>query len=263
MRIKFTLIPLQKKTILPINYNYFLTGLVYRFIKNSSEDYSHFLHNEGYKLEGSAKSFKLFTYSMLLGERTRIYGDKIIFEGNTHWQLASPLDVFLQHLITGVFARGQEIEIGPEGSGERFLIERVETLPKLDYKRTMRFSCLSPITASKSLLSPEGPICHYLRPWEEDFSNAIKNNLLKKYKLLTGKDFDEPDFKVTIDTEYMNKRGGKIVKNINFKGTNIIGFMAPFEVTGSPELIEVGYEAGFGEKGSMGFGMVKEIAQTV
>ncbi len=34
--------------------------------------------------------------------------------------------------------------------------------------------------------------------------------------------------------------------------------MSPFEVAGSPELIEIGYAAGFGEKGSMGFGMVKE-----
>jgi CRISPR-associated endoribonuclease Cas6 len=37
--------------------------------------------------------------------------------------------------------------------------------------------------------------------------------------------------------------------------------MAPLEVTGSPELIETGYEAGFGEKGSMGFGMIREISQ--
>ena len=70
---------------------------------------------------------------------------------------------------------------------------------------------------------------------------------------------ESADFEIKIDTDYMNKKSGKIIKNINFKGTNIIGFMAPFEVTGSPELIEVGYEAGFGEKGSMGFGMVKEI----
>jgi len=55
----------------------------------------------------------------------------------------------------------------------------------------------------------------------------------------------------------MNKRTGKIIKNIQFKQTNIIGFLAPFTVIGSPELIRVGYEAGFGEKGSMGFGMVK------
>ena len=56
----------------------------------------------------------------------------------------------------------------------------------------------------------------------------------------------------------MNKKSGKITKKINFKNTEIIGFMAPFEVTGNPELIEIGYEAGFGEKGSIGCGMVRE-----
>lgn len=66
-----------------------------------------------------------------------------------------------------------------------------------------------------------------------------------------------PEFNIKIDTDYMNRRSGKITKKINFKGTDIIGFMAPFEVTASPELIETGHEAGFGEKGSMGFGMVK------
>ena len=69
---------------------------------------------------------------------------------------------------------------------------------------------------------------------------------------------ESADIRVNIDEDYMKRRNGKITKNINFKGTNIIGFMAPFEVVGKPELIEMGYEAGFGEKGSMGFGMVKE-----
>lgn len=103
--------------------------------------------------------------------------------------------------------------------------------------------------------------CHYLRPWEDGFSEAIKNNLIKKYKLIHGKDVADAAFSIKIDTEYMNRRSGKITKNINFKGTNIIGFMAPFEVTGNPELIRIGYEAGFGEKGSMGFGMIKETVQ--
>jgi CRISPR/Cas system endoribonuclease Cas6 (RAMP superfamily) len=35
--------------------------------------------------------------------------------------------------------------------------------------------------------------------------------------------------------------------------------MAPFVVRGSVELIALGYEAGFGEKNSMGFGMVEVV----
>ncbi len=297
MRVKLTLLPVGKTVSLPVNYNYFLTGLIYKIIENSSKDYAGFLHDKGYRLGESKKGFKLFTYSMLMGGSVRVNGDKIIFsKGQVHWQISSPVDDFIQHLITGVFAKGQEIEIQPRSNRSNssnslnslnglsslngslkngFLIKRVETLPMPEFKKIMRFTCLSPITISKVTCSNRssssnslnglnglsclsGPLsCHYIRPWEEGFSEAIKKNLIKKYKLVTGKDSEDSDFKITINTDYMNKKSGKIIKNINFKGTNIIGFMAPFEVTGNPELIEIGYEAGFGEKGSMGFGMVR------
>lgn len=263
MRITLTLFSLKQQGILPVNYNYFLTSLIYKIIQNSSEDYSRFLHDEGYRLGESKKGFKLFTYSMLRGERFKVTGDKVIFsKGRIRWQISSPLDIFLQHLITGVFAEGQKIEIGPEDSKMSLIIERVETLPRPEFKETMYFTCLSPITVSTCLNRSNGLNglnCHYLRPWEEGFSEAIKNNLIKKYKLIYGKDIWDSGFKITVDTEYMNRKNGRITKNINFKGTNIIGFMAPFEVTGKPELIEIGYETGFGEKGSMGFGMVKSV----
>ncbi len=316
MRVKLTLLPLNKKTVLPVNYNYFLTSLIYKIIKNSSKDYSMFLHDKGYTLGKSKKGFKLFTYSMLMSQAARVKGNNIFFPNkqfkqfnrfermeqlerferlysHVQWQISSPVDDFIQHLITGIFAEGQKIEIrlgsssfnslnGLNGSLKNgFLIKRVETLQKPEFKEIMRFTCLSPITVSKvisfnrssssnsssglnglnGLSGLSGPLsCHYLRPWEEGFSETIKNNLVKKYRLVTGKDIDAPDLEIKIDTEYMNKKSGKIIKNINFKGTNIIGFMAPFEVTGNPELIEIGYEAGFGEKGSMGFGMVKITA---
>ena len=283
MRVKLTLFPASRKVVLPINYNYFLTSLIYKIIHNSSEDYSRFLHDEGYRLGESKKGFKLFTYSMLTSNKFKIGGEKIIFlNSHVQWQISSPLDNFIQHLVTGVFAEGQEIEI-KHGSNSlsslnclsslnglnRFLIERVETLPNPEFNKNMKFTCLSPITVSKvvglnSLNSLNGLNglngsfkCHYLRPWEDGFTEAIKNNMIKKYKLVHGKDIEDSDFAIKIDTDYMNRKSGKITKNINFKGTNIIGFMSPFEVAGSPELIEIGYEAGFGEKGSMGFGMVK------
>jgi CRISPR-associated endoribonuclease Cas6 len=293
MRIKLTLFPANGKVVLPISYNYFLTSLIYKIIHNSSEDYSRFLHDEGYKLGESKKGFKLFTYSMLTSKKFKIGGEKIIFlNSHVQWQISSPLDNFIQHLVTGVFAEGQGIEIKPGLNGpSRFLIERVETLSKPEFKKTMRFTCLSPITVSKVTGSPtlegggEGgfygkasedsprPLrervrvrgdteklrCHYLRPWEDGFTEAVRNNMIKKYKLVHGKNIEDSEFKIKIDTDYMNRKSGKITKNINFKGTNIIGFMAPFEVTGSPELVEIGYEAGFGEKGSMGFGMVKQL----
>ncbi len=303
MRIRLTLKPADKKAVLPINYNYYLTGLIYKFIFSSSRDYSSFLHNEGYKADQSKKGFKLFTYSMLNGKKYAVKNDTIIFENAPiTWEVSSPVDAFLQHLITGAFTQGQLVNLGNNQIGARFLIEQVETAPKPEFKGTMRFTCLSPITVSKIYdkktaagktcrngfatesnknINNDDDIfgdgaklgCHYIRPWEDDFSGAIEQNLIKKYRLVYEKDPDGyiknygnlyenksmPKFKITIDNDYMNRKSGKITKKINFKNTEIIGFMAPFEVTGSPELIEIGYEAGFGEKGSIGCGCVKAV----
>lgn len=276
MRIKLTLAPVSKNAVLPASYNYYLTGLIYRFLKSSSEDYSSFLHDKGYRLQEGNKGFKLFTYSMLMGDTVRVKGERLIIgKSPVQWHIASPVDTFMQHFVTGVFNEGRTIGIGNENNSAQFIIERVETLPVPEFRETMRFTCLSPITASKVSSAPtlaKGGVggfdgadlpCHYLRPWEAGFSEAVRKNLIKKYRLIHGREPAPSDagLTLTIDAAYMNRKSGKITKKINFKGTDIIGFMAPFEATGSPELIGTGYEAGFGEKGSMGFGMVKEISR--
>jgi CRISPR-associated endoribonuclease Cas6 len=56
MRIKLISCPIDRNTTLPVNYNYFLTGLIYRIIASVSTDYSRFLHDEGYKV-GESKNF--------------------------------------------------------------------------------------------------------------------------------------------------------------------------------------------------------------
>ena len=45
-------------------------------------------------------------------------------------------------------------------------------------------------------------------------------------------------------------------KLIEFKDVRIRGWMAPFTAWGNPELIRLGYEAGFSANNSTGFGMV-------
>ena len=282
MHIVITLVPINRKSSLPINYNYFLTGLIYRTIEKSSKDFAQFLHSDGYRIDTSKKGFKLFTYSRLLYEEYSIRGEIITFEQNhIDWRISSPVQEFIEHLVNGVFMEGQEVNIGPESRNTMFIIEKLMSLPSPTFKESMRFLCLSPITISKTInrssrlngsscsnglnglnsLNRLNSSCHYIRPWEEGFSDAIKENLIKKYRLVYGETIKSPEFEIKVDTDYLNKRSGKIIKKINFKGTDIIGWEAPFVANGNPKLLEIGYEAGFGEKGSMGFGMVKETVQ--
>lgn len=66
---------------------------------------------------------------------------------------------------------------------------------------------------------------------------------------------------MTFDQAYIDKRKGRVTRLVDFKGTKIRGVFAPFHVIGAPELIRIGYECGFGDKNSMGFGMVEILRQ--
>ena len=73
MRIKIV-VDIGDGLTLPVNYNYPLAGVIYRFLTESNPEYASFLHEEGYP--AAEKRFKLFTFSQLMAERRRITGDK-------------------------------------------------------------------------------------------------------------------------------------------------------------------------------------------
>jgi CRISPR-associated endoribonuclease Cas6 len=53
------------------------------------------------------------------------------------------------------------------------------------------------------------------------------------------------------------RRGRRASVLTDIRGIKVRGWLAPFTIEGSPELIEIGYEAGFGARNSMGFGMAE------
>jgi CRISPR-associated endoribonuclease Cas6 len=81
---------------------------------------------------------------------------------------------------------------------------------------------------------------------------------------LHGKPYPAPDapFRFTLDREYLDRRQGRVQKLIAIKEgkpdeTVVKGTLAPFRLEAPPDLLEIGYDCGFGERNSQGFGMVK------
>ena len=95
MRIKITC-DIGEGIRLPINYNYFLTGVIYQFLKESDPEYADFLHQDGYELEN--RRFKLFTFSQLMAKRREIRGDRIHFHSPLTWYVSSSQEPFLAKL---------------------------------------------------------------------------------------------------------------------------------------------------------------------
>lgn len=254
MKITFT--QLERKAFIPINYNYHVTSLIYEILSRSSNDYSSFLHDQGYHYTES-KKFKLFTFSQLRFPKMNIRGNKIASTSDEiHLHVASPVDEFVEHLANGLLQEG-EIEI----AGASFRTNTVEVLELPEFRKNEKrdFICLSPIVSS-TMKERDGDLkTYYYRYNDSELTENLKENLEKKYELVHGHrlENDQGKFDLKFDQEYIEQKDGKISKLVNFKGTKIKGIFAPFELIASPELLEVGYEAGFGGKGSMGFGMVE------
>ncbi len=236
-------------TRLPINYQEFLTAAVYGLLATSDADYARFLHDDGYQDE-DGKRFKLFTFSWLRGGRRFVDGDTLRFApGPLEWLIASPVDDFLRHIATGLLASGA-LRVGTAA----LPITQIETLPAPVLAETTRFTCLSPIVAALPL---PGGGTRYLRPCDGDaFSDAVRNNLRRKHHLLHGDMPADDRFVLTFDPAYLERTGGG-TKLITFKGIHLVGAFCPFTITGSVDLMRVGYETGFGEKNAAGFGMVE------
>lgn len=234
--------------VIPINHGEYLTAAVYELLALGDADYARFLHDEGYTGEGG-KTFKLFTFSGLRAPRRIAEGDKLrLPPGPLEWLLSSPVEPFLQNVATGLLSAG-----GLRLASTTFPIREIQTLAPPALCETTEFTCLTPIVAALPL---EGGGTRYLRPIDYEFSAAVRRNLGHKHLRLHGRPPVDDRFTLTFDPAYLarDKRGG--TKLITYKGIHIVGAFCPFAVTGSPELMRVGYETGFGEKNAGGFGMV-------
>lgn len=246
---------LERAGYLPMNHQHALSGLVYRLLGCSDSDYARFLHDEGYRLaEERSKRFKMFVFSTLRVDRARRreVGDRLLVQpGMVEWLISSPMDDFLLHGATGLLSVGSVVEV----CDLSLTIQELSALPEPEYVSGMRCTCLTPIVVSKPL---EDKRIYYLRPSDgAAFSEAVRSNLLHKYRLLHDAPPDEDTFALTFDSAYLadpKHRGG--TKKVTVKnGIDVVGAFCPFTLTGSPALIELGYQAGFGEKNATGFGM--------
>lgn len=247
MRIK-VICDAGKGIKIPVNYNYCLASAIYSFLEISDPGYAYFLHSDGYSY--GDKHFKLFTFSQLLAKHD-IEGEYIRLYSIINWFVSSPQETFIANFASSLLEK-REILI----CNNRLLVKDVEVIQTPAFKETMKFRCLSPITISTKKERNGRLTTHYCLPNEPEFSELVRQNLIRKYELIYDQRPLDDSFTMTFDEEYIKKRSGRITKLIRYKNIDIRGVLCPFLATGSEELMYVGYECGFGDKNSAGFGMV-------
>lgn len=166
MRFSITL-SVKEGNILPINYQYPLSAVLYRIISKGDAKYAQFLHERGYGKKD--KGFKLFTFSQLNvpfkieGDRMRIVGNEVSF------QIAFHLPQAMESFVKGLF-QSEQIDIADKKSRMSFVVKSVESVPNalLAYKDNeiipLELKLLSPLVvgvqnekANYNFLSPDDP----------------------------------------------------------------------------------------------------------
>lgn len=260
MRLKIELYATHTKSI-PFNYHYQFSSAIYLLLKFGSPEFSAFLHNIGYKLNG--KPYKLFTFSLKFEKYSTNQNEIILQSPRLYLTISSPrIDDFIKNFVIGSFER-TFFYISFGGNENKLLIKNMELLPEPNYKEKMHFVLNSPLVLSTIREHNSKLSIYYIRPDEkEEINRLLNNNLRNKYELLNGTP-SEGSVEIQWDENYLKKHS-RITKKITINEhgrfpVDIIGIQAPFQISGDIELIKTGYQCGFGEKNSMGFGMAEEV----
>lgn len=265
MRIKITLAASGNGRI-DFNYQHQMQAIIYQFLARLDPDYASWLHEQGYVYQRD-QIFKLFVYSGLIFHGPIRLDGCFAFEGSPSrpftfsFQIASPVNQFIQHLIDGIFKEGNEITLGKQ----RADILRVETLPdplnpqtspliKGDQRGVVFCPLESPIFIKKPM--PKGERDIYLFPGDEEYESLLNQNLIHKYETLYGKLYGgEPLVFEFLPAEGKSVKSFKVFKDGRITG-EIKGTLQPFTVTGPEDLIRIGLDCGFGQNNSLGCGYV-------
>ena len=187
-----------------------------------------------------------------MAERRRITGATIHFGSMLTWYVSSPVERFLSHFADTLLTEGRL----PIGQHE--LRVRDVTVPRIPrFRPEMYFRCLSPITMSTKREYEGKQAMHYCLPEDPAFSELIRQNLIRKHEAIHGRAPHDDTLTFTFDEAYIRKRQGRVTRLVDYRGIKIRGVLCPFNVSGSVALIQTGYECGFGDKNSAGFGMVE------
>lgn len=266
MRLKLQL-RLNNSKQFPINYNYPLSSAIYNLLRLSSPEFAAYLHDIGYQING--KKFKLFTFALQL-KNFRI--DKDVFILNSpeiEMYISSPLtQEFINNFLTGTFEK-QTIQIYYNYIKYNLDIQQVESLPDPQFNSNMKFVPYTSIILSTPNRTEKGIIAKYLRydAEPEEINRLLTQNLLNKYAVISKQEYTGKNIiKLEWDMNYIDdqlRRGKKLTSKITIDNSHIkidvIGIRVPFTLCGDAELIKTGYYCGFGEKNSLGFGMVRAV----
>jgi len=256
MRFKIHLKIKNRTAFLPVDYQYLMSSAVYKLIKQGDEDYSNFLHDEGFSA-GGLKRFKLFTFSPLRLPKYKLWKEKGVFElleKETSFIVSFMADRAAEAFVKGMF-QNQQFSIGDRFNQVDVEVSMIEAMPQPLFLDTMEYQSQSPIVIKKKEAGKKHDT--YLVPDHPEFGEFLINNLISKAMAfqIASKEYAEKPFD-NFCFELLGDYKNKLIKIRPYtpEETQVKGSLFRFRLTAPSLLQEIGYYAGFGVDNGMGFG---------
>jgi CRISPR-associated endoribonuclease Cas6 len=249
LRVKITLQSLSENASLPLDNRPF-AAVIYGLIGVADYEAAEFLHEVGVQaVAHDRKRFKPFVFSRLQQRGKRVYaGRQWLAPGPVEWQIGSPIDELVLMLLAGLSAN-PVIFIGDRAGGAELEVRAARIISPPIFSSPMRFKTLSPIFMAVSETAADGsPVKHHLRAEDPRYSECLANNLREKFRALTGETAEEYE----LSFAFVGNPKSQLVQ---YAGTDHKCYEGVFEAAGSERLMSLGWECGFGDSNSKGFGM--------
>lgn len=247
MRMRVTLLS-KGKIDIPWNYLHYLHAFTYSSMLKIEPDLARFLHERGFNVEGHI--YKLFNFSLLYPKRAEKGEDGLKMTPPILWWISSPLTEVIESLATFLL---QENKVKIKNS--LLEVERIEIEENPNLEGKSLFKTLSPIVVSTGVKVKDKLEHKFLSPEDKKFWEIAKVNLLRKAKALR--------LKVESDELYFEPTGNWRSKLLEVQGTKVRAFDVEFWAEGNPELLQVAYDCGLGERNAQGFGMIKLLEKKI
>lgn len=254
MRFKLTLRISSSESghTLPASYSYEISEWLNSFFLRNKDVLKEWLLQNN--LSDKIDEFRWFCYSELFIPSFHKQQDRIVIDSDRVELLLSFFpEVNTEETITALFLN-QKAEIGDFLSKITFTIARVERLETPDLT-SAKFKSISPLYIS---IRRDNGTEMSISPETDSYGKLLFNNLLEKYQQFYGKAFEgNPDYYFKLLEPSYSK--SIIVKAGSKQEYKLRGFSTSFLLETDPELLRIGYEAGFGQNNAIGFGMMAAI----
>lgn len=227
---------------LPASYRQLIHGMIYHALAQDP-DFSAQLHDRGFS--SGSRIYKHFTFSQLEG-RYHIQGRQIRFAGKASLEVRSA-DERMIVLLARRLCPGRKVKLGPceaeivcaSVADNHLLVPAV------------RVRMRSPAVAHVSL--EDGCHTHFFSPQEDAFFCALSRNAQRRWNSLHGAQEDFSFLAAPVPNAAYKSQVSM------FKETCITGWLGEYQLVGAPQVIDLLYQTGLGEKNPQGFGMFDPV----